>query len=320
MPSDFLTPRQQRRIEKQFQKLDKKHARVQKKALRASAPAPTALSGPRDWSPSEPSTSSRSSSSRMTRWVAPLLILALLAGSVAWLGRTSPVPLESLVSSGSPPPGVGAEDEPLGAPPEVQGEGGYSFLETQEGSSDPVAWDPCREIRYVVSGTPPPGGEVLLDRAVAELSAATGLRFVSEGVTSEQPSSGRSAYQPELYGNRWAPLLVAWTSPGVVPELEGSTIGVGGPARASDSSGVEVYVPGSVDFDVPQFVQAAQRDESAPLYGVVLHELMHAMGLDHVKDPSQIMHAESSTTAPVLGEGDRRGLAMLGKGPCSRLL
>jgi len=42
--------------------------------------------------------------------------------------------------------------------------------------------------------------------------------------------------------------------------------------------------------------------------------LGHLVGLDHVDDPTQLMHVVS----PVfdLGPGDRAGLARLGAGPC----
>ncbi|MGY1634421.1 hypothetical protein ACI784_22205 [Geodermatophilus sp. SYSU D01186] len=41
---------------------------------------------------------------------------------------------------------------------------------------------------------------------MARLAAVTGLRFVHEGSTDEDPSDDRGRFLPELYGDRWAPV------------------------------------------------------------------------------------------------------------------
>ncbi|WP_240721531.1 matrixin family metalloprotease [Pseudarthrobacter sp. NamE5] len=54
-------------------------------------------------------------------------------------------------------------------------------------------------------------------------------------------------------------------------------------------------------------------DGSALVRAVIMHELAHVVGLDHVNDPTQLMYEENSGQ---LGTGDRTGLAMLGSGEC----
>ncbi len=49
---------------------------------------------------------------------------------------------------------------------------------------------------------------------------------------------------------------------------------------------------------------------------MILHELVHVVGLAHVDDPTELMHPESQDGVTALGPGDRAGLARLGQGPC----
>ncbi|MHA7292483.1 matrixin family metalloprotease [Arthrobacter sp. HLT1-21] len=48
---------------------------------------------------------------------------------------------------------------------------------------------------------------------------------------------------------------------------------------------------------------------------IIVHELAHVVGLDHVDDPTQLMH-EGTNGLTTLSDGDRAGLALLGAGPC----
>src|SRR6185436_2348212 len=57
------------------------------------------------------------------------------------------------------------------------------------------------------------GGRQMVTDAVSRVSQATGLRFVYDGLTSEAPSRQRPSYQPERYGDRWAPILITWVTP-----------------------------------------------------------------------------------------------------------
>jgi hypothetical protein len=48
---------------------------------------------------------------------------------------------------------------------------------------------------------------------------------------------------------------------------------------------------------------------------VVMHELAHVVGLDHVDDPGELMHDQNVGTLD-FGPGDLEGLAALGSGSC----
>jgi len=197
----------------------------------------------------------------------------------------------------------------------------YKFKRVQAGTkNDPVTWDPCRAIPYVTYGTPPPGGQHLVETAVAQISAATGMTFIDEGATTEIPNVDRANYQPGRYGNRWAPVLVAWTDPKVVPRLAYGVVGSGGSnSEYEPGTGSQTYVTGLLFLDKPQMANIIKSSKGeSPALDVVLHELGHVMGLTHVE--GQLMAPHISSTFRGLQVGDKTGLARLGAGKCAPAL
>lgn len=176
----------------------------------------------------------------------------------------------------------------------------------------PARWDPCSAVPYVVqAGWAPDGGREDLAEALRRLSAASGLRFLDEGDTDELPSQGRSAYQPDRYGERWAPLLIGWvpagsTDLGLGDGVQGLSLSVAVPGTDGAS-----LVSGQVVLDAthrlaPGFGPGTTEGE------VLLHELAHAVGLGHVLDPTQVMYPQTTNSESVFGAGDRAGLAAVG--------
>jgi hypothetical protein len=225
---------------------------------------------------------------------------------------------------GWPPAGVGSGPRRLRpAVTSPAGTGGYRFENVQDDGRTPVGWDPCRPIRYVVRGTAPAGAERAVAEAVAQIGAAAGLRFAFSGRTEERPAENREPYQPGRYGEKWAPVLIAWSDPRESPELAGDTMGLGGawrfPEPTADGWGREAYVTGSVVLDRPQFVRmlrSGRPDAVALARSVVVHELGHVMGLAHVESRRQLMHPVTQPDITSLRAGDRRGLAALGGVAC----
>lgn len=217
----------------------------------------------------------------------------------------------------APPPGVEAAKAPLGLPPTASPSRAYVLEPASDPAQPFVAYDPCRPVHYAVRrDSAPAGGEELVRQAVAKVSAATGLRFVNDGSTSEAPSDQRKSYQPDRYGNRWAPVLIAWSSPAESPRLAGKVAGFGGSTRAGTAERRSAFVTGQVALDAPALQEVMQRP-NGPLQvrAIIMHELGHVVGLDHVNDPKQLMNAEN-TGITEFAEGDRAGLAVLGNGPC----
>ena len=220
---------------------------------------------------------------------------------------------------GAPPPGLEESPAPLGTPePPPAPSASYKFLAVNSDGS-PVGYSPCRPLHYVVNAElAPEGAAGLVPLAIQTISRATGIRFVDDGATDEQPSAQRSPYQPETYGDRWAPLLISWTTPDVAPKLGGQVIGTGGSTHYSYGNGPKSYVTGSLELDAPQMAAELGRpDGTSYATAVVLHELSHVMGLEHVNDPAQLMYPEIGAPDG-LAAGDLNGLYQLGQAPCRK--
>lgn len=176
----------------------------------------------------------------------------------------------------------------------------------------PARWDPCTPVPVVVNPRwMPERGREDLAEALRRISAVSGLQFVNEGDTDELPSQGRLSYQPERYGERWAPLLVAW----VPPALTDLGLGAGLQGLAAT-----VAVPTPQGGAVVTAQLALDADRRLPSgFGpgdtegeVLLHELAHAVGLGHVDDPTQVMYYRTTNSESEFGAGDRAGLRAVG--------
>lgn len=260
------------------------------------------------------------------RWLAVAAVL-MMAGGLTWqyrhvLGGGS----EPAQRAGTrrtqrdlPPAGGDEAGGPLGRPPEVRvPSSSHAFLDTNPDGT-PVAYDPCRPIHFVVRPDgAPKGGAALLRSALTRVSRATGLQFVDDGATDEQPRPRREPYQPERYPDRWAPVLIAWQSPGENPDLASDILGQAGSILIGTDGRPAVYVTGQVVLDGPELADVlSRRGGTADARAVILHELAHLVGLDHVDDPAQMMNPVTDGTVDEYAAGDLTGLNALGSGPCA---
>ena len=190
---------------------------------------------------------------------------------------------------------------------------GYLFLDrTDQGT--PTRWDPCEPIHYVVNAElAPPGSVEDVHEAVRRVSGATRIAFVYEGPTDEEVSISRDVYQFDRYGDRWAPVLIAWVDPddSDMPFERDDRVapGVAGP-RIAPTRLEDVYVSGwvAINADDPNPPGFSVPGQQGP---VILHELGHLMGLGHVRPPGELMHPSGGGVVD-FGPGDREGLRLLG--------
>ena len=202
-------------------------------------------------------------------------------------------------------------DDRLRPPVEVDGEGEYAFLNMQAGGEEPVGFSPCEPIHYVVNADNAPSDwEEQVESAIREVGDRTGLMFEYDGATDDRNFDDRlkSNTRPE-------PVLIGWADEDEVGDLADDVAGIGGPTMVSLGR-LTAYVTGSVVLDSDTTDRLAQTRRGGELQvALLLHELGHLVGLDHVDDKGELMYPEG-ITRPTYGPGDRQGLAELGAIPC----
>ena len=232
-----------------------------------------------------------------------LIVAALVGGVVLFHPSESMQSVRRMLGLGP--------DRLLSAPASVGADSGeFDFAMTQQGSADPVGWDPCRPIKYAVDPAgEPPGGAALIDSAIERASAATGLAFEDTGDTDKRPFTG----QIVQFGDR--PVVIGWGDEDEFPELGGAVAGLGGGSAQEGTTGRRYYVTGGVVLDTQAFTAEAIARRPQVMEAIVLHELAHVVGLGHVSEPLELMF-ESNVGQVDFGPGDLEGLARLGSLPC----
>lgn len=248
------------------------------------------------------------------RWrsgIALLVSVVVLAAIVLWAPTDGPAGLRRLL-------GIG--DERLGDPADVPDGGTHAFLVHQPGNPDePVAWDPCDEIHYEINpdGAPydPEETEEFVADAVEVVAHYTGLSFVYDGRTDRRPEWDR-AFVPSI--GRHEPVLIAWATESEVPQLEDDVAGVGGAIAVEVNPGGWLrFVSGGVTLDADAFEELdSVFDGDGESRAILLHELGHLVGLDHVGSPDELMFADN-VGKEEFGIGDLNGLVRLGEGRCA---
>jgi hypothetical protein len=195
-------------------------------------------------------------------------------------------------------------------------DGAFRFLDRVGGS--PVRWDPCDPITYAIN-TAGASFDVRPDlhEAIARVRRATGIEFRSVGRTNE---SFIRAYQRMRFEGviRKAELVVIWVDHtgyrAILRRLSDPRPSL---AFAKTMRGLyadqDQYFGGLIVMDADSNSGLGFGDFYA--HGtVLLHELGHIMGLDHVKDPDELMYSGRSPDFGLhdFGPGYLEGLRRLG--------
>ncbi|GGQ49723.1 zinc metalloprotease [Couchioplanes azureus] len=196
---------------------------------------------------------------------------------------------------------------------------------------DPRArWNPCAVIGYRFNPARAPKGALTdLEGAIRRISSATGLRFAYRGTTTAVPHATKG-YNPDYPSD--TQLVVAWVDPGKQSEWlpKNGPAGVGGPAWTTGytAKGTKVGLILWAGVVLNTRVTLTGGFGAGPRVGwqgtrgqLLMHELGHAVGLDHpeIRDQKQIMYPMMTRKKAVWGAGDLTGLTVVGKaGGCVR--
>jgi matrixin len=211
------------------------------------------------------------------------------SGTLA-LVRTGRLTVKMVAAPVTPPPAGSSDD--------------WSFL--MDGGS---RWNPCEPITWSYN----PVGQAYnalpdVTKAFANIAAASGLNLEYAGASPLVylgiPSS--------LVGG--ADITVGWASASQLSRLVGSVVGVGG-AIGSQITGRDVQwelTRGWVTLDNDDPLEPAPGFGASSYGQVMMHEMLHALGLGHATSPTELMAGVASAQNTTFGPGDLAGIARIG--------
>jgi hypothetical protein len=170
----------------------------------------------------------------------------------------------------------------------------------------PTRWSPCNTIHYTINmGGYDDSFRPVIDQAVERLEAATGLPLLAAGDTTFMPTDAAKTSFAPSDGELVIALGDEVQSTLVPGQVVGKTV-INFPQNAA------VIVRASVVIDMGD-IGTKPPWSGTGVGPVLMHELAHAVGLDHVPDRTQLMNAVASPSGPTTyGAGDLTGLWQVG--------
>lgn len=260
---------------------------------------------------------------------------ALLASALVLVGLTQPLTSPPAPVTHNAPQGVRHEfrdaaygsfaSAPVAAARALGSSRDYSLLFPARSGTPYARWNPCRPIYWRVNPRWAPRGALAdLRGAFARLHAATGLTFVYRGTTTLVP--GTRAYDA---ADTDGYIIVAWAPDGsttLIPKAPRGRYGLMGMAGGYATTG---YGPGGRPYariDQAYVLLSTSFPTLAGGFGwgnrygwlgtrgmLDMHELAHAVGLDHARETTQVMYPVAQRMPANWGAGDLTGLRLVGR-------
>lgn len=193
----------------------------------------------------------------------------------------------------------------------------YRFITegpNQAGAQVPARWNPCQPIAYRINPGQMQSADVAEVReAIARLGQASGLSFTYLGLTDYVWTSQENPSAVPSDATLTFSFALAGKGDGR-SDLLGSprVVGVGGPVWQTTQGGQRIVAAHVVINSEVVLTLPRGRGPGSRL-NAYLHELGHAVGLDHVTSRAQLMYPTlQSNLPPVFGAGDVAGLRQVG--------
>lgn len=186
----------------------------------------------------------------------------------------------------------------------VDGSEDWSFL--MDGGS---RWNPCEPISWSYN----PVGQAY--DALADVTAAVDRIAAASGLELDYVGASSLVYLGDeglLVGG--ADLTVGWASAAQLGALVDSVVGVGG-AIGRSVTGRDVrwqLTRGWVTLDRSDPLDPAPGFGPSSYGQVLMHEMLHALGLGHAEEPQQLMYPVAGPQNTSFGAGDLAGIARIG--------
>src|SRR6478609_7362850 len=220
-------------------------------------------------------------------------------------GRTRPLKVRIVKALPTAPTNF---DAPEYLPPGYVGGGSTTTPAGWKAFDGGARWNSCRTIRWAYNPTTQKY-DALSDmrRAFARLAGISGLRFRYVGATTWRYRGGLGGFPSSR-----ADVVVGWADPTELPALAGNVVGYGGWAGHTVQRANVRY---KIDRGYLTLDNGATLDPGFERVGwgsVSMHEIMHALGLDHAGEPVQMMYPTLTDQNVNPGAGDITGLRRVG--------